>query len=63
MTVYVHNTQVAAPRSREAGWLGKLLRSIFAQRWAAPSPHRLSDHLLRDVGLQRTAGRITHRAR
>jgi hypothetical protein len=67
MTIYVHERQAARVATRvgrgRANWLGKMLRSIFIRRRPAPSAERVSDHLLRDVGLQRTAGRITRRAR
>jgi uncharacterized protein YjiS (DUF1127 family) len=63
MTIYVHERHATRISRGRANWLGRLLQSIFVRRRPAPSAERVSDHLLRDVGLQRTAGRITRRAR
>jgi hypothetical protein len=63
MTIYVHERQATGVGRGRASWLGKMLRSIFIRRRPALSAERVSDYLLRDVGLQRTAGQITRRAR
>lgn len=62
MTICVHGRQATRIGRGGASWLGKLLQSIFVRR-RPPLAERASDHLLRDIGLQRTAGRITRRAR
>lgn len=62
-------TQIAMqPRSSgiEVGgtnWLAKLLARVTVRRWRAPSTEKLSDHMLRDAGLERIGGQTRRRLR
>jgi len=61
------NSSLVQPRSVEIGlgetnWLSKLMGRL-ARRWRRPSPERLSEHLLRDAGLERVGGVTRRRLR
>ena len=63
MTVYVHEPRTIKTGRRESNRLWRLLRGVLAHRRQGPSTHRLPEHLLRDIGLQRIGGKIARRMR
>jgi hypothetical protein len=46
----------------DANWLSKVAARL-TRRWRKPSTDRLSDHLLRDAGLERVGGVTRRRLR
>ena len=63
MTQFVIQPRSTGVGLGEINWFSKLLAAMAVRRWRAPSVQGLSDHLLRDAGLERIGGQTRHRLR